>query len=478
MKIFKVPNRDQKLLFINVDLNTVAPVGSPLHVIDQLVDSLNTIEIEKEYDLETETGREPFHPKTFIKVSLYAIHNCRFSLRKMEYDTENHLGYRWLTGDEKIDHSTIGKFLSKYRNQITDLFSQVVMIGVEKELLNFDLLAIDTVKIRANATYKRFRNKEGLAKEKEKIESKISDLLEKVNINAEDEIKTLLKKELIIEEAARELNRRIEAKIEKNKNRKEKIEKTEKINITDFDCRLVQQANGEINSGYCITATTDTENDFITSFITNENNDAEILIEAIEESKKNTGALHEIDLADSGFSSIENLEILEGNGQKALIPDRRFELEQNGKTKKGDYDRCKFKYNEAKDEYKCPLGRKLSYNGSCANNERTYDKYENKSACKNCHVKNECTKHSHRIISRDANEKIKEQMREKLKKKRNKKKYVKRAHSAESPFGQIKHNLKFRIFMRRGIEKIKMECALLFSLHNILKIGKSEYGFN
>jgi len=62
------------------------------------VDQLDTTEIEKNYDLESEPGREPFHPKTLIKVALYALHNCRFTLRKMEEDTRNHLGYKWLRG--------------------------------------------------------------------------------------------------------------------------------------------------------------------------------------------------------------------------------------------------------------------------------------------------------------------------------------------------------------------------------------------
>lgn len=210
MRSFKKPNRDQKLLFANIDLNTVAPVGSPLYIIDQLVDKLDTTEIEKQYNLESETGREPIHPKTFIKISLYAMHNCRFSLRKMEYDTENHLGYRWLTGDIKIDHSTIGKFLSDYRNEIVELFSQIVMIGVEKELINFDVLAIDTVKVRANASYKRFRNKEWLKMEKEKIAFKIDELMKKTNNEDDEEIEALLRKEFLLEEASRELNKRIE----------------------------------------------------------------------------------------------------------------------------------------------------------------------------------------------------------------------------------------------------------------------------
>ena len=66
-------------------------------------------------------------------------------------------------------------------------------------------------------------------------------------------------------------------------------------------------------------------------------------------------------------------------------------------------------------------------------------------------------------------------MRKNIRKKKNKKKYNKRAHSAESPYGDIKHNKKYRIFMRRGLKKVKTEVSLVFMLHNIKKIGKSMY---
>ena len=68
-------------------------------------------------------------------------------------------------------------------------------------------------------------------------------------------------------------------------------------------------------------------------------------------------------------------------------------------------------------------------------------------------------------------------MRGKLEGKRAHGRYNKRAHAAESPFGNVKGNLKFRAVMRRGQEKVHMEAALLFMLHNMLKLTVAEgYG--
>jgi hypothetical protein len=62
-------------------------------------------------------------------------------------------------------------------------------------------------------------------------------------------------------------------------------------------------------------------------------------------------------------------------------------------------------------------------------------------------------------------------MRAKLQRKRSQQRYNKRAHAAESPYGNVKWNLKFRAVMRRGREKVLMEVALLFMPHNMLKVA-------
>jgi transposase len=474
MRNFQIPNRNQQLLFAHIDLNTIAPVGSPLNVIDTLVDQLNTEEIEKRYDFESLQGREPFHPKTLIKGALYAIHNCRFSLRKIEYDTLHHLGYRWLTGDKVIDHSTLGKFLCEHRTRIVELFSRIVEIGIEKELIDFDVLAIDTVKIRANASYKRFRNTEGLEKERQKIKEKLKELVSNAEKESEAEIEVLKKRESKLEEAAAILKERVAADTDSATDSiREQILEKAKINLTDSDCALLQQANGEINSAYSITTAVDSGHDFITHFQVNDGcNDAKALMETIEGSEDQTDSAHAVVVADSGFFSMDNLEKLEEKNQKALIPDKRLEVEERGVGAKGDFDRSWFQYNKEKDWYICPCRERLEPSGRVTQNGRTYIRYMNRAACGGCKAKGQCTKSAQRIIMRDQNEKLKEKMRKDLSGKRNREIYKQRSHCVESIYGQVKHNLNFRILKRRGHDKVEMEIAMIFMLHNILKIGK------
>jgi IS5 family transposase len=113
----------------------------------------------------------------------------------------------------------------------------------------------------------------------------------------------------------------------------------------------------------------------------------------------------------------------------------------------------------------------MSNTGSVEINGRLHDRYENPRACAKCAYRSRCTKGTHRRVFWDRNEEVRQRMRTKLDKKRSEGRYNKRAHSAESPFGNVKWNLKFHGVMRRGIRKVRMEAALLFMLHNIMKMA-------
>lgn len=484
MKKFIVPDRRQKLLLANVDLDSVALEGSAVRIINDFVDKLNTKELENEYKLKVLTGQTPIHPKTILKVALFAIHNCRFSLRKMEEDIKNNLLYRWLTGDIRIDHSTIGRFLVKNKEHISEMFTQIVLIAVSHDLVGFEVLGIDSLKIRANASYKQERTLKEIEKEETKLKEKIKEILETIEKESEPneskekskgQKKILERRKKKIEKAKEELEERIKEKSAgKKEKEKDALEKEEKINITDKDAQKMQQRNGEINASYSMTISVDTKADIITNYQTNKkDNDAEALCSVIEGSKERTRCKHDVGTADSGFFSIKNLESLKEMNQKMLMPDKRFEADKEELGSEKKYTKIHFKYDVMEDKYKCPSGKILSRTAKFEQNEREMYRYENGTACEGCELLSKCTRGKHRTITRDSNEKIKEEMRESLNIDANQEIYKKRAHSAESPTGQIKHNLKYRIFMRRGREKVNMEMGLLCMLHNILKIGKN-----
>ena len=315
MPAFIIPNRSQMLLLTQIDLSTIAAEGSAVYVINDMVDSLDTGAIEEAYEVESDSGRPPFHPKTLLKVALLALHSCRFSLRKMEEDTINNLAYKWLTGDMTIDHSTMGLFLARFAKEIVELFSQIVAICTEQDLIEFDLIAIDSIKLRANANYKQSKTLEGIKKEENKIKERLKEILatapDAKSAEAE-EVLALKRRTQRVREARQVLLERLKEKSrEASAKKKQELLEKQKINITDLDAHVMQQANGEKNPAFSITTTTDVAHDIVTHFQVNaEDNDPAALPEAIEGSRWITGERHGEVEADAGFASMENYEKL------------------------------------------------------------------------------------------------------------------------------------------------------------------------
>jgi transposase len=478
MRKFIKPQRNQLLMLQTVDLNSIALAGSVLHTIDSIVESLDTSGFEAAYDLESSRGNCPIDPKTIIKVCLYALHCGRFSTRKMEYDTGHHLGYMFLTGAQRIDHSTFSKFLSKFKKEVVELFSQIVLVCVEQGLLDFKVLCIDSVKLRAHASHKQQKNKRGIEKATVKLRKRIAGLLdtagdEETDAEKHKERRRLEKRLADLDPARYILNDRLtQSCCDKGLSEAAHVQEQTTVNITDPDAHIMQQANGEKNPAYSVTTAADSKADVVAHFQVNaEDHDSEALQPAIAGSTEKTGKAHDHTIADAGFGSIGNLEYLEEQNINALIPDRRLAIEQMGLTAKGSYDRSAFVYDVVTDSYRCPEGNLLGCCGKVTAKGRTARRYANPQACRHCQQVRHCTKGTHRVLIRDEHEAVRERMREKLQQEVNQELYKVRAHTAEAPYGCIKRNWKFTHVMRRGIAKVAMEVALLFSLHNILKLG-------
>ncbi|MBN1696348.1 MAG: hypothetical protein JW881_02435 [Spirochaetales bacterium] len=135
----------------------------------------------------------------------------------------------------------MGKFLSRHKERIVELFSQIVEIGIEKDLINFDVLAIDTVKIRANASYKRFKTLSGMKEERRKIRERIKELIEKTDEESTIEQEMLEKRKATLEAGVKALKKRIEEEgAGRTETEKNKLEEKMKINMIDSDCSLLQ----------------------------------------------------------------------------------------------------------------------------------------------------------------------------------------------------------------------------------------------
>lgn len=174
------------------------------------------------------------------------------------------------------------------------------------------------------------------------------------------------------------------------------------------------------------------------------------LVELVEEAAETTGEKPSEVLADSGFSSYENLQYLEERDIEGYIPDQRMESLRKGTCQRPEFQRSRFRYDEAEDCYICPMGKSLPYRGLLRREGKPDLRIYKGTECGGCEQKARCTKAEYRTISVDPRQFLMQKMRARLETKEGKKKYGKRKYVVEPVFGDIKYNRKMGGLLLRG----------------------------
>lgn len=100
----------------------------PVRLVNNVVDKLDLSGLKKLYK---EQGRSPYHPKMMLKVIIYAYMNNVYSCRKIEKLLNRDIHYIWLSGNEKPDFITINRFRTRVKEEINQIFTQLVLLLVE-----------------------------------------------------------------------------------------------------------------------------------------------------------------------------------------------------------------------------------------------------------------------------------------------------------------------------------------------------------
>ena len=122
--------------------------NDPVRIVNAIVDSLNLEAFNKLYK---ERGRSPYHPRMMLKVILYAYMNNVYSCRRIEKLLLRDIHFIWLSGYEKPDFITINRFRNRVKDEISKIFTQIVLILASKGFITLDVEYIDGTKIESKA---------------------------------------------------------------------------------------------------------------------------------------------------------------------------------------------------------------------------------------------------------------------------------------------------------------------------------------
>lgn len=186
--------------------------------------------------------------------------------------------------------------------------------------------------------------------------------------------------------------------------------------------------------------------------------------------------------ADAGYGSEENYVYFEEHQLGNYVKYNSFHREQQ-KHRKADLIRKaifrteNFPYDEEKDEFICPANQRLTYrytgHEKSENGYRIEVKHYEATACNACPLKPECThaKGNRHLRMSFRLRRFRQQAKSNLLSEQGRTLRVQRNIEVETFFGQVKHNMHFRRFHLRGLEKVKTEWGLVCIAHNMRKLA-------
>ncbi len=174
---FREHINNQLILFPERIDKDIAP-DDPVRLVNAVVDSLD---MERIYSLYYDRGASPYHPRMMLKVIIYGYMNNIYSCRKIESALRRDVHFIWLAGYDQPDHKTINNFRNRVKDEINNVFTQLVLILAERGLISLEVEYIDGTKIESKANKYSFVWKKTVVKNRAKLHEKIRALLSQID---------------------------------------------------------------------------------------------------------------------------------------------------------------------------------------------------------------------------------------------------------------------------------------------------------
>jgi len=502
--VFKTYNQDQ-LSLLPPSYDELVPLNHPVRVVNTIIENVDISALEKTYK---GGGTSSYHPRMLLKVIIYAYLRNLYSSRKIEQALYENIHFMWLSGQNKPDHNTINDFRGKrLQGHLKKIFHQVVLLLVEQGVVSLKDIFVDGTKIEANANRYTFVWGKSIRTSKARIKKQLKELwkyVEKVykdeqhipntpnfeSIDA-DKIKATINQ---INKAlqGKEIDKKVKQKLNyakknwpinmaKYQNQEDILKGRNSYSKTDTDATFMRMKddhmqNGQLKPAYNVQASTN--NQYLTNYtLAQTTADTTTLKNHLADHIENYNETPETLTADAGYGSEENYTDLEDKEITAFVKYNYFHKEQidKKKGKVNPFHPDQLYYNKKTDTYYCPMGQAMTNIGSYK--KQTKNKFTQEihryqaQNCRGCPLRGLCHKSKYnRIIERNYNLiRLKTKAKKLLLSEQGIAKRKQRCWDVEAVFGNIKHNMNFKRFTLRGLDKVNVEIGLIAMAHNLKK---------
>jgi len=457
---FIIGNRTQQT-FLPPVIDDYIDEHDPVRAYDAFIESLDFKSLG--IPLVPGGSADEYFPKDLLKLIVYGCSYGLRSGRNLERACHHNLSFIWLMRGSKPYYRTITRFRKKYKKAITKVLKQCVRMCIKLDLIEGNILFVDGSKIQANASIKNTWTKKKCKKMLKKIDKRIDALQkewESVDAQEEGQESFVKAKENLKDQE------KLKSKM-KNILKELGTENKKSLNTTDNDCATMKSAHGS-HASYNVQNVVDSKHGLIVNTdAVNENDDKNQFANQIDQANEILENKCKTACGDSGYANTTELEKIDKQGIKVVVPSQRQALHKEEKP----FSKSQFTYDKERDQYQCPEGHILRFRGINKNNQHRVYSIKSPKICESCKHYKVCTESKHgRRVTRLINEEVREKFERQYEQPDSQEIYKHRKEKVELPFGHFKHNLGARSFLLRGKDHVKSEASLLSTCFNIARM--------
>lgn len=291
-----------------VDLDGLIPADHRARLIWQAVERLD---LSRFYEWikarEHAPGRPPTDPKVFVALWLYATADGVGSARELERLCQEHHAYQWLRGGVPLNYHTLSDFRGAHGTALDELFTQVLAVMLEQDLISLKRVSQDGLRVRALAGTSSFRRKKSLKKCLKEARRQV----EMVRRLADDPERAA-RQQAARERAARQRVERLEQalvqlkKVEEQRAQQSGGRKSTgepRASSTDPEARNMRMGDGGYRPGYNVQLATETRNNVIVGVkVSNLGSDSGQAVPMLEQVEQRVGEKPSEFLVDGGYT--------------------------------------------------------------------------------------------------------------------------------------------------------------------------------
>jgi ribosomal protein L34/transposase len=272
--------------------------------------------------VEHHPGRPPADPRLLVALWLFAISNGVNSARRLDdlcAADRGALPYLWLLGGVSVNYHTLADFRVAHAALLNQLFTAGLAVMLYEGLLELDVTAQDSIRVRASAGASSFHRRASLESCLEQARCYLAQLEQQAGQEGD---KRSTAQQQAQHRAAEQRQQRLQealselGKLEEQRRQRGRDDEKDRGSVadarassTDPEARKMKMADGGFRPAYNVEFNTAAGSGVIVGVdVSNHGNDSGCVVPMLQQTQERTGAVSDAHLVDSGFGSIQDIE--------------------------------------------------------------------------------------------------------------------------------------------------------------------------